>query len=145
MPRKGTLMTSRPYSDPPLSRGKAAWSVGLSALAGMLLLLAGAFGFFQGLAAVVKGDFFVATAHNTYALNVSAWGWIHLILGIIAIGIGFAILAGRTWARIAGIILALLSAASNFMFIPYYPIWAILIIALDVAVIWALTNYDRAK
>ena len=68
-----------------------------------------------------------------------------LILGIIAIGIGFAILAGRTWARIAGIILALLSAASNFMFIPYYPIWAILIIALDVAVIWALTNYDRAK
>ena len=137
-------MTSRPYSDPPLSKGKAAWSVGLTALAGMLLLLAGAFGFFQGLAAVVKGDFFVATAHNTYSLNVSVWGWIHLVIGIVAIATGFALLAGRTWARIVGIILAFFSAASNFMFIPYYPIWAILIIALDVAVIWALTNYDRA-
>src|ERR1700712_865043 len=130
-------MTSRPYSDPPLSKGKAAWSVGLTALAGMLLLLAGAFGFFQGLAAVVKGDFFVATAHNTYSLNVSVWGWIHLVIGIVAIATGFALLAGRTWARIVGIILAFFSAASNFMFIPYYPIWAILIIALDVAVIWA--------
>ena len=138
-------MTSRPYSDPPLSKGKAAWSVGLTALAGFLLLLAGAFGFFQGLAAVVKGDFFVTTAHNTYSLSVSAWGWIHLIIGIVAIGTGAALLAGRTWARIVGIILAFLSAISNFMFIPYYPLWAISIMVLDVAVIWALTNYDRAE
>jgi hypothetical protein len=137
-------MTSRPYSDPPMSPGKAAWAVGLTAMAGILLLLAGVFQFFEGLAAVVKGDFFVKTAHNTYSLSVGVWGWIHLIIGIVAIVVGFSLLAGRTWARVFGIILAFLSAVSNFMFIPYYPIWAIAIIVLDVAVIWALTNYDRA-
>ena len=137
-------MTSRPYSDPPMSKGKAAWAVGLTAMAGILLLLAGVFQFFEGLAAVVKGDFFVKTAHNTYSLSVGVWGWIHLIIGIVAIGVGFSLLAGRTWARVVAIILAFLSACSNFMFIPYYPIWAISIIVLDVAVIWALTNYDRA-
>jgi len=110
----------------------------------MILLLAGAFQFFQGLAALIKGSFFVATPNNVYSLSVTGWGWIHLILGIIAVLTGFALLAGATWARVVGIVLALLSAASNFMFIPYYPVWAIVIIALDVAVIWALTNYDRA-
>ena len=137
-------MTSRPYSDPPLSKGKAAWSVGLTALAGILLVMAGVFGFLQGIAAVAKGAFFVSTPHNTYSLSVGAWGWIHLIIGIVAVVTGVALLAGRTWARIVGIILAFLSAISNFMFIPYYPLWAISIIVLDVAVIWALTNYDRA-
>ena len=137
-------MTSTPYGDQPMSSGKKAWAVGLTAMAGMFLLLAGAFQFFQGLAALVKGSFFIATPNNAYSLNITGWGWIHLIIGIIAVLTGFALLAGATWARVVGIILALLSAASNFMFIPYYPIWAIVIIALDVAVIWALTNYDRA-
>jgi hypothetical protein len=113
-------------------------------MAGILLLLAGVFQFFEGLAAVVKGDFYVKTAHNAYALSVGAWGWIHLIIGIVAIVVGFSVLAGRSWARVFAIVLAFLSAVSNFMFIPYYPVWAISIMVLDVAVIWALTNYDRA-
>ena len=137
-------MTSGPYKEPPLSAGKAAWSIGLTATAGIFLVMAGAFQFFQGLAALIKGNFFVVTPNNAYSLNVTAWGWIHLIIGIIAVITGLALLFGQTWARVVGIIFALLSAVSNFMFIPYYPLWTIVIIALDVAVIWALTMYDRA-
>ena len=136
-------MTSRPYSDPPLSRGKAAWAVGLTAMAGILLLLAGVFQFFEGLAAVVKGNLFVKTPNNTAARRGGVGGWIHLVIGIVAIVVGFSVLAGRSWARVFAIVLAFLSAVSNFMFIPYYPVWAISIMVLDVAVIWALTNYDR--
>src|SRR3954452_18813033 len=126
-------MTSRPYSDQSMSSTKAAWAVGLTAMAGILLLMAGVFQFFEGLAAVVNGNFFVKAPNYTYALNSGAWGWIHLLIGILAVVVGFSLLAGQTWARIVGIILAFLSAVSNFMFIPYYPFWAIAIIVLDVA------------
>ena len=54
---------------------------------------------------------------------------------------GFFILTGQPWARVVGIVVAVLSALANFLFIPYYPIWALVIIALDVAVIWALATY----
>jgi hypothetical protein len=56
---------------------------------------------------------------------------------------GFAVMSGKTWGRTVGVILAVLSALSNFAFIPYYPFWAITIIALDVFIIWALTAHGR--
>jgi hypothetical protein len=68
-------------------------------------------------------------------------GWIHMILGVIVALAGFGLLAGRTWARAVGITLAVLSAIANFMFIPYHPFWALLVIALDVFVIWALAAH----
>jgi hypothetical protein len=126
-----------------LSPAKRGWSVGLTAMAGFFLLMAGGFQLLQGLAALIHGDFFVVVQNNTYSLNVTGWGWIHLIIGIIGIITGFALLAGQTWARVVGIVLAVLSAIANFMFLPYYPVWSILIILLDVAVIWALTVYQR--
>jgi hypothetical protein len=73
----------------------------------------------------------------------SAMGWIHLILGIVVALAGVGLLAGRTWARVVGITLAVLSAIANFMFVPHYPFWALLVIALDVFVIWALAAHGR--
>ena len=101
----------------------------------------GVFQFFQGLAAVIKGGFYVVAPNNIYQFSVSGWGWIHLILGIVLAATGFFILTGQPWARVVGIVVAVLSALSNFLFIPYYPLWALVIIALDVAVIWALSTY----
>ena len=72
---------------------------------------------------------------------MTGWGWIHLILGIVVALAGFYVLSGRLWARIIGITMALFSAIANFFFIPYYPVWSVLIIALDVFVIWALATY----
>ena len=75
-----------------------------------------------------------------FEVNTTTWGWIHLILGAVVAFAGYSLFAAKTWARVAGVTLATLSAIANFFFIPYYPFWAILIIALDVWVIWALTR-----
>ena len=127
-----------------LSPAKAGWAVGLTATAAMFMILGGAFQFFEGLAAVVKGSVFVATQETIYEFNVATWGWIHLLLGIIAVAVGFALFSGATWARAVAIVLVSLAAIANFMWIPYQPVWSILVIILNVATIWALTVVGKA-
>jgi hypothetical protein len=70
-------------------------------------------------------------------------GWIHLILGIVVVAAGIGLLTGQIWARVFGVIMAGLSALANFLFLPHYPLWSILVIALDVMIIWALLVYGR--
>jgi hypothetical protein len=118
----------------------SGWAVGGVVFAGVMLVLLGFFQTISGLAAILEDDFFVVAPNYTYELDVTAWGWIHLILGIVMILAGFSLFAGSTWARVVGITLASLSAIANFFFIPYYPFWSLLIIALAVWVIWSLTR-----
>ena len=118
----------------------SGWTVGGITFAGTMLVLIGFFQAINGLAAIIDDEFFVVTANYTFDVDVTAWGWIHLLIGILLIGTGFGIYAGRVWAGVVGIVLAMLSALANFFFIPYYPFWAIVVIALDVWVIWALTR-----
>jgi uncharacterized membrane protein len=121
----------------------SGWAVGFAVFAGAIMVMIGFFQTFAGLAAIIEDQFFVVRPNYVYDLDVTAWGWVHLILGIILVLAGLGIFSGAAWARAVGITLALLSAISNFFFIPYYPVWAVLIIALDVAVIWALASYGR--
>lgn len=123
----------------PMSPARSGWAVGLTVTAALFLVLGGAFQFFQGLAAVIKGSVFVSTQETIYEFNVTTWGWIHLILGALVVLTGFALLAGATWARVAGIVFAILAAIANFLWIPYQPIWSVLIIVLCIASIWAMT------
>ena len=95
--------------------------------------------------AVRPGSLFVAVKGNMFALNVTTWGWIHLVVGIIAFAVGVGLFYGASWARGAGMGIAVVQAISQFMFLPYYPGWSIIIIALDVAIIWALANYRSDK
>jgi hypothetical protein len=118
----------------------SGWAVGGVSFAATMLLLIGVFQALDGLVAIFNDSFFVVTKNYTFDLDVTAWGWIHLILGILLIFAGWGIFTGKTWAGIAGITLAVLSAVANFFFIPYYPFWSILVIGLDVWVIWALTR-----
>ena len=76
----------------------------------------------------------------TFHLDVTAWGWLHLIFGVLMVIVGMGLFGRRSWAAVSGLMLAMLSAVLNFFFIPYYPLWAIVVIALDVWVIWALTR-----
>jgi hypothetical protein len=122
-------------------RAVSGWAKGLGAFAGAVMILVGFFHAFSGLAAIFENDFFVIRANYAFDVDISAWGWIHLILGVIVAFAGISIFTGATWARVVGVVLALLSAFANFLFIPYYPVWAVLIIALDIAIIWALVNY----
>jgi hypothetical protein len=118
----------------------SGWAVGGIAFAGVILVLIGFFQAISGLAAIIENDFYVVAPNYTYEVDVTVWGWIHLILGIVIVLAGFSLFAGKTWGRVVGITLAALSALANFFFIPYYPFWSILIIALAVWVIWSLTR-----
>jgi hypothetical protein len=106
-----------------------------------VMLMVGIFHAFAGIAAIFENEFFVTGRNYAYEIDVTAWGWIHLIIGVIVAFAGISVYSGATWARVIGIVLAILSGVANFFFIPYYPVWAVLIIALDIAVIWALANY----
>ena len=118
----------------------SGWAVGGVAFAGAIMVTIGAFQAISGLTAILNDDLFIVTQNYTFDLDVTAWGWIHLILGIVIAIAGVSLFAGKTWAVWIALILAILSAIANFFFIPYYPFWAIVIIALDIWVIWALTR-----
>ena len=127
------------------TRNRAAdvsgWKVGFAIFAGVMLMLVGVFHVLTGFAAILENEFFVVGPNYAYEFDATAWGWIHLIAGAIVIAAGYGIFSGATWARVVGITLASLSMIANFFFIPYQPVWAILIIALDVLVIAALAAY----
>jgi uncharacterized membrane protein len=122
--------------EPPVS----GWAIGGIIFAGTLLIIIGAFQAIAGLVAIIDDEFYVVTRNYTFDLDVTGWGWIHLILGILLVVVGFALFSRKTWAGIVAIMLATLSAIANFFFIPYYPFWSILEIALAVWVIWAVTR-----
>jgi hypothetical protein len=122
--------------EPPLS----GWAVGGITFAAVLMIMIGIFQAIAGLTAIFNDDFFLITENYTFDLDTTAWGWIHLILGVVVGLAGFSLLAGRVWAGIVALVLAVLSAVANFFFIPYYPWWSLLMIALACWVIWALTR-----
>ena len=116
---------------------------GLIVFAGVLMIMAGGFQTIAGLVALFQDEFYVSTRNYLLQFDATSWGWIHLLLGLMVLFAGFAVLSGQTWGRVVGITLAVLSALSNFAFIPYYPFWALAIIALDVFIIWALAAHGR--
>lgn len=121
----------------------SAWAPGLVTFAGAVMIIIGVFHAIAGIAAIFEDEFFVVTQNYLFDLDVTAWGWMQLLLGVIVFFAGWGVFSGATWARVTGMVLVTLSAIANFFFIPYYPVWAVLIIALDIAVIWALTVWDR--
>jgi hypothetical protein len=122
---------------------KGAWAYGIGAFGGVILATVGLFQFLQGLSAALEDKVFFTTPDYVYSIDLTAWGWIHMIIGVIAVVIGISVLYGQTWALVAGVIIAVLSALANFAFLPYSPWWSILMIAIDILVIWALTSLIR--
>ena len=121
----------------------SGWATGFIFFAGVMMIMAGGFQAFAGLVALLEDEFYVATRNYLLQFDATTWGWIQLLLGLLVAAAGFAVLAGRTWGRVVGITLAVLSAMANFAFIPYYPFWAITIIVLDILIIWALAAHGR--
>lgn len=113
---------------------------GVALFGGVMLLMLGTFELLQGFAAVLNDDVFVRGIDYVYAIDVTAWGWWHLLIGAVGVATGLGIVKGQVWAYSAGIGFAVVSALGQFAFMPYYPFWSILIIALDVLIIWALAK-----
>ena len=114
--------------------------------AGVLLLLAGLWQAFVGLVALLKDTDTVLIVGQkwVFSFDVTAWGWIHVLIGAALFLVGIFVLRGALWAAIVGIGIAGLSAVANFLWLPYYPIWSILIITLDVIIIWALAAHRES-
>lgn len=109
-------------------------------LAGILMVLVGLLDFFAGLAAIIRSGFYTAQVNYAFRYTIHGWGWITLIAGVIVFAVGVCLLLGQAWARVVGIVLVVLSAIANFVYLPYYPVWAIVVIAIDVFILWALTS-----
>lgn len=124
-------------------REPSGWAIGFTGFAGFMLIMIGVFHVIAGLTGIFRGEFYAATPNYVFNFNIAGWGWAHLILGVIVVAAGFGVFTGAVWARVIGVLFALLSAIANFLFLPYYPLWSLAIIAIDIAVIWALTAHGR--
>ncbi|GAA2921475.1 MULTISPECIES: hypothetical protein [Streptomycetaceae] len=111
---------------------------GWTVFAAVLMIFGGAMAILEGIAAIAKDDVFVATRNYVFQFNLTGWGWVHLILGIVILLAGCALFTGALWARAVGVLLAGLGLVAHFLWLPYYPFWSLVLIAVNIIVIWAL-------
>ncbi|MFE2725037.1 hypothetical protein [Kitasatospora sp. NPDC059327] len=127
---------------PPTSVNKFGdWAPGLVMFAGVLMLINGFMEAMRGIMAVADDDVFVTTPRYVFRFDLTGWGWIHIVVGVLVAVVGAFVLMGAAWARYAGVFLTAVSAVDSFLAMPYYPLWSIVVIALDVFIIWALCVY----
>ena len=118
----------------------SGWAVGGVTFAGVMMILIGTFQAIAGLVAIIDDNFYVVGQNYTFDIDTTAWGWIHLLLGVLVLLAGFYLFRGAAWAAVTAVVLAGISAIANFFFIPYYPFWSLLMIAMAIWVIWSLTR-----
>ena len=121
----------------------SGWAVGWTLFAGLMMVLLGIWWMMAGLVAIVDDDFYVVTQDYIFQFSTSTWGWIHLILGGVVLVSGFGLYSGNVLARTVGVIIAALSGLIAFAWLPWYPVWAVIFIAVSIAVIWSLTAHGR--
>ncbi|MFG1795710.1 hypothetical protein [Nocardia altamirensis] len=117
----------------------------MTIFAGVLILLTGLLHLLTAIAAIAGRDIFVVSEDQVFLIDVSTWGWIHVVIAVLILVAGFGIVTGKTWGYLAGIVMAVLSILDNFLFAPIYPFWSLVIIAIDVLVIWALARQLAAE
>jgi hypothetical protein len=122
-------------------REMSAW-VGWVVFAAVILMIHGTFTAIQGLSALLRDDaYWVANVDgdvNVLTFNITTWGWVHLILGILSVLIGYLLLQGSTFARVIGIALVSLNLIAQFAYLPIYPFWGLVGIAVGFFVLYAL-------
>ncbi|QHE70913.1 DUF7144 family membrane protein [Rhodococcus sp. WAY2] len=142
-------MSDRSFGVNPASSeypsGKQGFAAGTSMAAAVIMVTVGIIQFFQGIAAVAEDEVFVSGINYVYKFDLTTWGWIHIILGVIVAIVGLALFTGAGWARVSAIIVAAVSILANFLWLPYYPGWSLLIIALDVVIIWAVSTWNPER
>lgn len=121
----------------------AGWTV----FAGVMMVVGGSLNVIYGVIAIVNDEWEVWTNRGDLYLDISQWGWVHLVVGVVVLIAGFGVFTGHVLARMIGVVVAAVNLVANFFFIPAYPLWAITLIVIDTLVIWALTahSWDTAE
>ncbi|MET9112416.1 DUF7144 family membrane protein [Streptomyces zhihengii] len=117
---------------------KQEWASGLTVFGAVMLMLVGVLDIFRGIMAIAEDDVFVTTPNYVFQFDLTGWGWVHLFLGIAAVLVGVGLFSASLWARIAGVVIAGFVIIANFLSLPYYPVWSVVMIAISGFVIWAL-------
>ena len=118
---------------------RSGW-YGMVVFAATMMILLGTFHAIAGLVALFRDDYFLVTQSGLVIdADYTTWGWVHLLLGVLVVAAGAALYAGATWARFVAIVVAMLSAIVNLAFLASYPLWSVIMIAVDVLVIYAVT------
>lgn len=126
----------------PVREGFAA---GTTYAAATLLMVVSVVGILQGISALAKDELFVSGINYVYKFDLTAWGWIALVLGIVGVIIACGMFTGALWARVGAVAIAAVSIVVNFLWLPYYPWWSVVVIALDIVVIWAVTTWKTSR
>jgi hypothetical protein len=121
----------------------SGWAVGWATFAAVMMIMMGIWWIFAGVVAIINDDFYVVAQEWIFKIDVTTWGWVHIGLGIVTMLAGFSIFSGAVWARIVGVVLAIGTGLVAFAWLPSYPIWAVILIAVSVLVVWALTVHGR--
>jgi len=127
------------------SETSVAAAGGLVTFAGVMLFIAGVLDLFRGIMAIANDNVYVSTPNYIFKFDLTSWGWIQLVLGVIAIGVSAGLFTRAVWARVVGVGIAALLIVANFLSIPYYPVWSLTLIALYAFVIWALCVAPRER
>ncbi|MFE7463202.1 hypothetical protein ACFU6R_03730 [Streptomyces sp. NPDC057499] len=134
-------MTATPNKTSPGPRGSGTTIDGASEVAGALMMISGPLSILLGASGIAEDNLFAASTRYVYRFDLTAWGVIHLVVGVALVVAGLAILTNKSWGRGAGAAVAGISLITQFMFVPYYPAWAIPVMALDLVIIFALTRF----
>ncbi|MGW7265946.1 DUF7144 family membrane protein [Streptomyces sp. NPDC054842] len=117
---------------------KQAWAGSLTVFAGVMLMIVGVLDILRGVMAIAEDDIFLSTRNYVFEFDLTAWGWIHLVLGAVAVVVSLGLVRATMWARVAGVVIAGFVIIANFLSVPYYPVWSVVMIAISGFVIWAL-------
>jgi hypothetical protein len=135
-------MSETSYDQPAGFDPRTGWT-GWISFAAIMLIIGGSLNLLYGVIAAVNDEWVVFTNRANVYLDVSEWGWVHIILGGIVLLSGIGLFSGNIIARAVAVIVASISMLVNFFFIPVYPLWALIVIVIDVLVIWAVTAHGR--
>jgi hypothetical protein len=126
-----------------MSEQRSDAGAGWVSFAGIILITVGIFQAFAGLVGLIEDEFYAVTPEYVVQFDATTWGWIHIIIGLIVAAAGFGIFSGNVLARTVGVFAALGSMISVFAWLPWYPIWGIIVVSMNIAIIWALTVHGR--
>jgi hypothetical protein len=123
---------------------RTGW-VGWIAYAAVMMIVLGSFNAISGLTAIFSDRIYVDAANSVIALDVTTWGWIHLLVGIGVATTGVFLLRGALWASLVGTMLVMLNLLTQMLLLPAYPFWSLLIIVIDLLVLWALLVHGEER